>query len=105
MIYLSVMDGKTLLGFAAAFCTTVAFVPQAIRTIKTKNTESISGKMYFIFTLGTLMWTAYGILTRNLPVILANIVTTILAFIILCYKLRATNKNSQKYRASVPSNK
>ena len=82
------MTIATIIGLMAAFCTTLSFLPQAIHTIKTKNTSGISLLMYSIFTIGTLLWLAFGIMTNNLPVILANCVTTVLALVILCYKLK-----------------
>lgn len=82
------MDWIKVLGLVAAFCTTISFLPQAIRIIRTKDTTSISTAMYSFFTVGTLMWLLYGIYTRNTPVVLANGVTFILATIILFYKLR-----------------
>jgi len=44
------------LGLAAAFCTTLSFLPQALKTIRTKNTTGISLAMYSVFTGGTLLW-------------------------------------------------
>jgi len=75
-------------GLAAALCTTGAFVPQAWRTIKTKDTSGISLWMYVIFTLGVFLWLAYGIAIDNFPIIAANAVTFALAFTILCFKLK-----------------
>jgi MtN3 and saliva related transmembrane protein len=72
----------------AAFSTTISFLPQAIKTIKTKDTSGISLSMYAVFTLGTLFWLIYGILTPSLPVAVANFVTLIFASIILVYKMR-----------------
>lgn len=89
------MDGITILGLFAAFFTTVSFLPQAIKTIRTKDTSAISLFMYILFTIGTLLWLAYGFITHNLPVWLANAVTTVLAAIILYYKISETKKNKQ----------
>ncbi len=72
----------------AACCTTFSFLPQAFKIIKTRDTSAISVAMYTIFTSGTLLWLAYGMMTDNLPVILANAVTSALASVILFYKLR-----------------
>ena len=69
-------DMITAIGLGAAFCTTISFLPQAIRTIKTKDTSGISLYMYFLFTFGTFLWLAYGLLTHNLPVTVANAVLT-----------------------------
>jgi MtN3 and saliva related transmembrane protein len=82
------MNYITIIGLIAAFSTTISFVPQAIMTIRTKNTASISTSMYSLFTFGTLMWFIYGIFSKNIPVVLANGVTLILASIILFYKLK-----------------
>jgi len=76
-----------MVGLVAAFCTTLSFVPQAIQTIKTKNTKGISLSMYSLFTVGTILWLTYGIMSGSYPIIVANVVTIILAIIILVYKL------------------
>jgi MtN3 and saliva related transmembrane protein len=86
------MDWIQILGLAAALCTTIAFVPQAIKIIKTKDTSSISTSMYVVFTIGTTLWLLYGIFSKNTPVILANAVTTVFAAIILYYKLFVKSK-------------
>jgi MtN3 and saliva related transmembrane protein len=82
------MNYIEIIGFMAAFSTTISFLPQAIKTIKTKDTSGISLSMYAVFTLGTLFWLIYGILTPSLPVAVANFVTLIFASIILVYKMR-----------------
>ncbi len=75
-------------GFLAATLTSLAFAPQAIKTIRTKSTESISLGTYFLFTIGVLSWLIYGILQNDWPIILANILTFICAFTILFLKLK-----------------
>lgn len=50
------MDTVTLIGYFAAFGTTVSFLPQAVKTIQTKDTSGISLPMYCFFTAGTLLW-------------------------------------------------
>lgn len=76
------------IGFLAAFCTTAAFVPQALKTIQTKDTSGISLWMYIIFTMGVFLWLVYGLAIDNLPVVLANAVTFALAATILGFKIR-----------------
>jgi MtN3 and saliva related transmembrane protein len=85
------MNWIEIAGLVAAFCTTISFLPQAVQIIKTKDTSAISASMYSLFTLGTLLWLVFGIFTHNMPVILANAVTFLLATIILFHKLK-TNK-------------
>jgi MtN3 and saliva related transmembrane protein len=75
-------------GYLAAVMTTLAFVPQAIKTIRTKDTRSISLGMYVVFTAGIAMWLVYGIALNSMPMILANIVTFLLSATILGLKLK-----------------
>jgi len=82
MIYINAI------GYLAAFCTTISFLPQAIKTIRTRDTSGISLLMYAIFTLGTLFWLIYGLLGNQWPVAAANAVTFVLALTILFYKIR-----------------
>ena len=77
-----------LLGYAGALLTTGSFIPQAIMTIRTRDTRGISRGMYVIFTIGVAFWLAYGIAIESLPMILANIVTLGLAGTVLALKLR-----------------
>ena len=76
------------IGYAAAVLTTVSFIPQAIMTIRTRDTRGISRGMYIIFTTGVAAWLAYGIAIGSWPMILANVVTLILASSILALKIR-----------------
>ena len=76
------------IGFAAAFLTSVSFVPQAIMTIRTRNTSGISRGMYAMFTVGVALWLVYGVALGSWPMIIANVVTLLLAATILALKLR-----------------
>ena len=76
------------LGFAAGMLTTIAFVPQVYRIVKTRSAHDISWLMFGLFSLGIVLWLWYGLRTSALPVILANIVTLTLAVTILCLKWR-----------------
>jgi len=82
------MNYITIIGLIAATCTTASFIPQAIKTIQTKDTSGISLRMYSLFSFGTLIWVLYGILSSNIPVSLANGITLVFALIILFYKLK-----------------
>jgi len=82
------MDTTQIIGYLAAFGTTISFLPQAIKTIQTKDTSGISLLMYSFFTLGTLLWLMYGIMSGSLPVAVANAITLVFASIILVYKIR-----------------
>lgn len=86
--YFKQMNLVTLLGFAAALLTTASFLPQAIKTIRTKDTSGISLFMYSIFALGTLLWFLFGLFTGNIPIIVANAITLVFSCIILLYKIK-----------------
>ena len=77
-----------LLGYIGALLTTASFIPQAIMTIRSRDTRGISRGMYIIFTTGVAFWLAYGIAIDSLPMILANTVTLGLAGTVLALKLR-----------------
>jgi MtN3 and saliva related transmembrane protein len=77
-----------MLGYVAAALTTVAFVPQALKTVRSRDTSGISLGMYVIFTTGVAFWLVYGLALSALPIILANSITLPLAATILALKLR-----------------
>ena len=72
----------------AATCTTLSFVPQAARTIRTRDTRGISLWMYVAFTIGIAFWFAYGLALQSWPMIVSNAITFVLAMTILMLKLR-----------------
>jgi MtN3 and saliva related transmembrane protein len=78
----------TAIGLLAALLTTAAFLPQVLHTLATRDTRGISLRMYVIFVAGVLLWLIYGLLTGDLPLILANGVTLLLGGAILVLKLR-----------------
>lgn len=77
-----------MIGYIAGILTTISFIPQAILTIKTQNTKSISLMMYMIFSTGILLWLIYGIVINSMPIIAANIITLPLTLIILFIKIK-----------------
>lgn len=79
-----------MIGYLAATLTTSSFLPQALLTIKTKDTESLSLGMYSLFTLGVLCWLIYGIYLSDRAIIIANAVTLLLAALILSFKIYNT---------------
>ena len=77
-----------LIGSLAALLTTASFVPQAIKTIRLKQTKDISLGMYIMFNAGVILWLIYGIALNSYPLIFANIVTLMLTLVILGYKAK-----------------
>lgn len=76
------------IGYMAATLTTLSFVPQALKTIRSRDTRGISLGMYVVFTIGIVAWFVYGLVLGSWPMILANAVTFLLAATILVLKLR-----------------
>lgn len=74
-------------GFIAAALTTIAFLPQVIRTWRTKSAEDVSITMLVMFITGVSFWIVYAIEIHSFPILIANIITFILNMIILCLKL------------------
>ncbi len=90
------MDLSDLLGYTAATLTTVAFVPQVWRTFRTHDVSGISLRMYLIFTTGVALWLAYGIQLEEMPMILANGFTLVLACAVLVMRLRYGRKQREQ---------
>jgi MtN3 and saliva related transmembrane protein len=81
------MNWINIIGFGAAFMTTVGFLPQFIKTFKTKQTKDISLWMYIILITGIILWLIYGIYKNDWPIIIANIITLTLVVPILILKI------------------
>jgi MtN3 and saliva related transmembrane protein len=77
-----------LFGYFAAVLTTVSFIPQVWHTFRTRDVRGISLSMYSVFTLGVACWLGYGLMLRAWPIVVANLITLILASTILGMKLR-----------------
>ncbi len=84
------MDKNTiqLLGLIAGACTTIAFLPQVIKTWKSRSAKDLSLSMFTIFSLGVALWLVYGFLVQDIPVIAANMITLMLASTLLVFKLK-----------------
>jgi len=76
------------LGYVAALLTTASFLPQVIKTVKTKDTSGISLYMYFFFVIGIVLWFIYGVKIGSMPIILANLFTGLMSSVILFYKIK-----------------
>jgi MtN3 and saliva related transmembrane protein len=83
------MSAVDVLGYMAASLTTVSFVPQAAKTLRTGDTAAISLRMYLLFTSGVALWGLYGLLRGDGPLVVANAITLVSAGLILQCKLRA----------------
>jgi len=82
------MSIVSLIGFAAGTLCTLAYLPQAWHSFRTKSVRDISLIMLLSLNVGLLLWVGYGYLIHSLPIILPNAVTFLLAFPLLVMKVR-----------------
>jgi len=89
------MIEPAILGYVAGVFTTLAFLPQALKTLKTKNTEAISLTMYLMFVTGVSLWMLYGYSLHDKALIIANGLTLIFATPILILKIIHTIRSNR----------
>jgi MtN3 and saliva related transmembrane protein len=82
------MDHTTIIGSVAAFFTTIAYIPQAIKVHKTRHTRDLSIWMLGILTSGIFLWTIYGFLMRDNILIFANALSCVISSYILVMKAK-----------------
>ncbi len=82
------MTFPDIVGMIAGTLTTIAFVPQVVKTWRSKSTHDISYGMFILFSFGLLLWLIYGIVINAWPIIISNLVTLVLALVILGLKFR-----------------
>jgi MtN3 and saliva related transmembrane protein len=82
----------TTLGLAAGLLTTIAYLPQVIKTWKSKSAQDLSWSMLIVLCIGIVLWLVYGFSVQDVPVIAANILTLVLVSIILVLKIRYKNE-------------
>lgn len=84
-----------LIAAIAGTLTTISFLPQTIKTIRTRETKAISFIMYLLFTIGCGFWLFFGVVINNYSIIIANSLTLLLAFIILVIKMMNLKKDRE----------
>jgi len=75
-------------GIVAGVLCTISFIPQVVKVLKTKDTSGLSLITFIVFTLGVFFWLLYGLIVHEMPIILANSATLVLASIILAAKVK-----------------
>jgi MtN3 and saliva related transmembrane protein len=94
------MDFTTLIGLAAAFCTTVSYYPQLKKCWETGSAGDLSLKMFLTLAAGVALWIVYGFLKSDVVIIIANIVSLALLLGILYFKLRDRRTSGAKQTAT-----
>lgn len=94
------MDIVNITGSLAGGLTTIAFIPQVVRTWKTRSAQDISLFMFLLFSCGVMLWLIYGIMLQALPIILANGITLTLSTSILALKVRDMLSRQRRQRSA-----
>ncbi len=81
-------DEINLIGYIAAACTTLCWLPQAVRVIRTRDTAAISLWTQAFFAMGIVLWLIYGLKIGSIPVVLSNVITLPLVLVIIAMKIR-----------------
>lgn len=81
-----------IIGLIAGGLTSISFIPQDVKTIRTKNTSSISIATYILFTIGVALWVIYGYFLKDFAILMTNLVTIVPSLIILLMKIRSGKK-------------
>jgi MtN3 and saliva related transmembrane protein len=89
-----IFDLTELLGYSAGFCTTVAFLPQVIRSVRTRSTKDLSLLMLVLFSTGLTLWTIYGICEDRPPIVAANGITLVFVCVLFWLRLRYGSRES-----------
>ena len=87
------MTGE-FIGYVAAVCTTIAYVPQAVKVHRTQRTNDISMHMFILISTGVLLWLVYGIIIASIPMIIANSLTFVLSLYIFIMKIKLDYYNA-----------
>lgn len=82
----------SIMGTIAAICTTVGFIPQIVRGIKTRELKDVSPLMLVLLLVGGSLWLAYGMHLKNPIIVLANGFT--LSFVVTIFVLRLLFKRN-----------
>ena len=85
-----------IFGYLAAILTTAAFLPQLIKTLKTKKADDVSSTTLIMFIIGVLSWIIYGYKISSSPILVANLITLILNTLILISKIYFSKTLSQQ---------
>jgi MtN3 and saliva related transmembrane protein len=81
------MDFVMVLGIVAGTCSTISFLPQVIKSWKTRQTEDISLLSFAVFSIAVILWLVYGILIKDIPILLTNVLVLLQTASIIVMKL------------------
>ncbi len=94
------MDLTNIIGSVAGILTTIAFIPQVVKTWQTRSAGDISLLMFLLFSSGVLLWFIYGLMLHAMPIIIANGITLSLSVSILVMKIKDSRAQRRQQRAA-----
>ena len=77
----------TIIGYAAAICMVLGYLPQAIHTIRTRETDSIALPTFMLMGLGGIFFIIQGAILGNLPLVITNVITSVCSLIVFGIKI------------------
>ena len=86
------MNYTNLIGIFAGIFTSVSLLPQLLKIIKEKKVEELSIAMFLSLLIGLILWTYYGVLQKDMPIIITNGFSVFLNVIILILRFKYRNK-------------
>ncbi|MCM1490820.1 MAG: SemiSWEET family transporter [Muribaculum sp.] len=81
-----------IVGYAAAICMIFGYLPQAITTIRTRDTDGIALPTFLMLGLGSVLFVVQGILLDNIPLVITNSITTVCSVIVFAIKIHNDRK-------------
>ena len=96
IIFKKLFMNVDIFGYFAAILTTAAFLPQLIKTLRTKKADDVSLTTLIMFIIGVLSWIIYGYKISSIPIMMANFITLILNLLILFSKIYFSKTLSEK---------
>ena len=94
------MEALDILGLTAGSISGITFIPQVIKTWKTKSADDISLLMFTFATLSVIMWLVYGIIKKDIAIIYTNSLVLICSLIMLYFKFRYSSKKDNEIKAA-----
>jgi MtN3 and saliva related transmembrane protein len=90
---------NAVIGYMAGFCTTLSFVPQVVRALRTRHTDDLAWGWLIVFEMGLALWLTYGVVLHDWPMILANSITIALCSSLMLMKVRYSKLAAKVTRA------
>lgn len=84
-----------IVGYVASVCMVLGYMPQAIATIRTRNTDGIAMPTFCMLGLGSILFVVQGIVLENWPLVITNVITTICSVIIFGIKIHNDSRKKK----------